>query len=279
MNASELSDSKHRKKAAFYSFFDKSTTKMSRTRKNNMTKNWLVEFITLCADVETASCSDGVEQLRDIAWELLSKGRKGELEKENFQEIDVEEEEIGVESDSDDGDEEEEGEDGAHDEGEGDFLVRLHPVATKSIARLDKVTSKIHTYSTVTLKKGVEDLNKAEIELAFLEELAGVGDFKRFSTVTGIKIGTRESIDLADVTVMKIGGVNGKLKVLDETLSSEEVLAMFCPYDISTRRSSTYFTHRSVSIVSLMNSHAARTNPSELQAAMRVPLCVLPNKS
>ena len=70
----------------------------------------------------------------------------------------------------------------------------------------------------------MEDLNKAEIELAFLEELAGVGDFKRFSTVTGIKIGTRESIDLADVTVMKIGGVNGKLKVLDETLSSEEVL-------------------------------------------------------
>ncbi len=81
-----------------------------------MTKNWLVEFITLCADVETASCSDGVEQLRDIAWELLSKGRKGELEKENFQEINVEEEEIGVESDSDDGDEEEEGEDGENDE-------------------------------------------------------------------------------------------------------------------------------------------------------------------
>jgi hypothetical protein len=152
---------------------------------NNMTKNWLVEFITLCADVETLSRSDGVEQLRDIAWELLSKVRKGELEKENFQEIDVEEEEIGVESDSDDGDEEEEGEDGENDKGEGEFLVRLHPVATKSMG-LDKVTSKIHTYSTVTLKKGVEDLNKAEIELAFLEELAGVGDFKRFSTLTGI---------------------------------------------------------------------------------------------
>ena len=33
---------------------------------------------------------------------------------------------------------------------------------------------------------------------------------------------------------MKIGGVNGKLKVLDETVSSEEVLAMFCPYDKSS---------------------------------------------
>jgi len=217
MNASELIDSKHRKKAAFYSFFDRSTTKMLRTRMNNMTKKWLVEFITLCADVETASRSDGVEQLRDIAWELLSKGRKGELEKENFQEIDVEEEEIDIENDSDDDDEEEEeGKDGENDEGdgEGEFLVRLHPVAAKSMARLDKVTSKIHTYSTVTLKKGVEDLNKAEIELIFLEELAGVGDLKRFSTLTGIKIGPSESIDLADVTVMKIGGVKGNLKVL-----------------------------------------------------------------
>jgi len=127
------------------------------------------------------------------------KGRKGELEKENFQEIDVEEEEIDIENDSDDDEEEEEeGKDGENDEGdgEGEFLVRLHPVAAKSMARLDKVTSKIHTYSTVTLKKGVEDLNKAEIELIFLEELAGVGDLKRFSTLTGIKIGPSDFVAL-----------------------------------------------------------------------------------
>jgi hypothetical protein len=57
--------------------------------------------------------------------------------------------------------------------------------------------------------------------------LAGVGDFERFSALTGIKIETGESIDLADVTVMIIEGVKGKLKVLDENLSSEEVLSMF----------------------------------------------------
>ena len=79
----------------------------------------------------------------------------------------------------------------------------------------------------------MEDLNKAEIELRFLEELAGVGDFKRFSTLTGIKIGPLESIDLADVTVMKIGGVKDNLKVLDENLSRQDVLDMFHPYDKS----------------------------------------------
>ena len=102
------------------------------------------------------------------------------------------------------------------------------------MASLHKVSSSVHTLSTVKLTKGVEGLNKAEIELAFLEELAGVGDFKTFSALTGIKIGTGESIDLADVTVMKIGGVKGNLKVFEETRSSEEVLAMFCPYDKSS---------------------------------------------
>ena len=63
---------------------------MSRRNMYDMQKDWLVEFITLCADVETASQIDGVEQLLDMAWELLSKGRKGELHKENFQEIDLE---------------------------------------------------------------------------------------------------------------------------------------------------------------------------------------------
>ena len=58
------------------------------------------------------------------------------------------------------------------------------------------MNSLVHTFSTVKLTKGVEDLNKEEIKLAFSEELAGVGDFKRFSALTGIKIGTGESIDL-----------------------------------------------------------------------------------
>ena len=71
----------------------------------DMQKDWLVEFITLCADVETASQIDGVEQLRGMAWELLSKGRKGELEKENFQEIDLEDDGNDIENDSDEDEE------------------------------------------------------------------------------------------------------------------------------------------------------------------------------
>ena len=54
---------------------------------NGMAKEWLVEFITMCADGETASQINGVEQLRESAWQLLTKGRTGELEKENFEEI------------------------------------------------------------------------------------------------------------------------------------------------------------------------------------------------
>ena len=77
----------------------------------DMQKDWLVEFITLCADVETASQIDGVEQLLDMAWELLSKGRKGELHKENFQEIDHEDDGNDIENDSDDDeDDDDEGE-------------------------------------------------------------------------------------------------------------------------------------------------------------------------
>ncbi len=52
---------------------------------HDMQEDWLVEFITLCADGETASRINGVEQLREVAWQLLK--RTGELEKENFQDI------------------------------------------------------------------------------------------------------------------------------------------------------------------------------------------------
>ena len=50
-------------------------------------EHWLVQFITLCTGGETASQINGVEQLRESAWQLLTKGRTGELEKENFEEI------------------------------------------------------------------------------------------------------------------------------------------------------------------------------------------------
>jgi hypothetical protein len=84
MSASKQSD-KVRQKAAFYKFFCSTTTKMSRRNMHDMQEDWLVEFITLCADGETASRINGVEQLREVAWQLLK--RTGELEKENFQDI------------------------------------------------------------------------------------------------------------------------------------------------------------------------------------------------
>ena len=242
MSAAKDSD-KVRKKAAFYNYFSSTTTKMSKRNVHDKQEDWLVEFITLCTGGETASQMKGIDQLREVAWELLRKGRAGELEKESFEDIrdadeaddnQNEDEEESEEEQDDDEDEEEEDGGKMEGEGESEFFLRLNPVGVKRMASLHKVSSSVHTFSTVKLTKGVEGLNKAEIELAFLEELAGVGDFKTFSALTGIKIGTGESIDLADVTVMKIGGVKGNLKVLDETRSSEEVLAMFCPYDKSS---------------------------------------------
>jgi hypothetical protein len=211
MRAAKDSD-KERMKAAFCNCFSSTTRKMSRRNVNDKQQDWLVEFITLCADRETASQTKGIDQLREVAWELLTKGRAGELEKESFEDIreadeeDDNQNEDGEESEDDEeDDEDDEEEDGEKMEGESEFFLRLNPVGVKRMASLHKVSSSVHTLSTVKLTKGVEGLNKAEIELAFLEELAGVGDFKTFSALTGIKIGTGESIDLADVTVMKIG--------------------------------------------------------------------------
>ena len=50
-------------------------------------EHWLVQFITLCTGRETASQIKGIDQLREVAWELLIKGRAGELEKDNFEDI------------------------------------------------------------------------------------------------------------------------------------------------------------------------------------------------
>jgi len=47
-------------------------------------EHWLVQFITLCTGGETASQIKGIDQLREVAWELLTKGRTGEPEKDNL---------------------------------------------------------------------------------------------------------------------------------------------------------------------------------------------------
>ncbi len=46
-------------------------------------------------------------------------------------------------------------------------LAKLFLAALKRMSSLHKVSSLVHTFSTVKLSKGVQDLNKAEIELAF----------------------------------------------------------------------------------------------------------------
>jgi hypothetical protein len=86
MSAAKDSD-KVRKKAAFYNYFSSTTTKISRRNTHDKQEHWLVQFITLCTGGETASQIKGIDQLREVAWELLTKGRAGELEKENFEDI------------------------------------------------------------------------------------------------------------------------------------------------------------------------------------------------
>ena len=86
MSASKLSD-KVRQKAAFYKIFCSTTTKMSKRKMHDQQEDWLVEFITLCTGGETASQIKGIDQLREVAWELVTKGRAGELEKDNFEDI------------------------------------------------------------------------------------------------------------------------------------------------------------------------------------------------
>jgi len=86
MIASKQSD-KGRKKDAFYKYFSSTTTKMSRRNINDQHEDSLVSFITLCADGETASQINGIDKLQEVAWELLTKGRTGELDKENFEDI------------------------------------------------------------------------------------------------------------------------------------------------------------------------------------------------
>ena len=44
-------------------------------------EHWLVQFITLCTGGETASQIKGIDQLREVAWELLTKGRGESLKK------------------------------------------------------------------------------------------------------------------------------------------------------------------------------------------------------
>ena len=92
-------------------------------------EHWLVQFITLCTGGETASQTKGIDQLREVAWELLTKGRAGELEKESFEDIrEADEEddnpnEDGEESEDDEeDDEDDEEEDGEKMEGESEFL-------------------------------------------------------------------------------------------------------------------------------------------------------------
>ena len=48
---------------------------------------WILEFITMCVDGETTSQINGVDQLRERVWHLLTKVRTVDLEKENFEEI------------------------------------------------------------------------------------------------------------------------------------------------------------------------------------------------
>jgi hypothetical protein len=50
-------------------------------------EHWLVQFITLCTGGEPASQMKGIDQLREVVWELLIKGRAGDLEKDNFEDI------------------------------------------------------------------------------------------------------------------------------------------------------------------------------------------------
>ena len=76
MSAAKDSD-KVRKKAAFYNYFSSTTTKMSRRKMNDKQEDWLVQFITLCADGETASQIKGIDQLRQVAWELLQESNLG----------------------------------------------------------------------------------------------------------------------------------------------------------------------------------------------------------
>ena len=51
---------------------------------HDMQEDWLVEFITLCADGETASRINGVEQLREVAWQLLKRAGRESLKKRTF---------------------------------------------------------------------------------------------------------------------------------------------------------------------------------------------------
>jgi hypothetical protein len=44
---------------------------------NDKQEYWLVQFITLCADGETASQIKGIDQLREVAWELLQESNLG----------------------------------------------------------------------------------------------------------------------------------------------------------------------------------------------------------
>ena len=133
----------------------------------------------MCAGRETASQTKGIDQLREVAWELLTKGRAGELEKE-FEDIRDADDEDNDESVEEEEEEENEAEDGEKMEGEGEseLFLRLNPIGVKRMASLHKVSSLVHTFSTVKLTKGVEDLKNAssisaEIELVFLEALAG----------------------------------------------------------------------------------------------------------
>jgi hypothetical protein len=73
MSAAKDSD-KVRKKAAFYNYFSSTTTKMSKRNMHDQQEDWLVEFITLCTGGETASQITGIDQLREVAWELLRAG-------------------------------------------------------------------------------------------------------------------------------------------------------------------------------------------------------------
>jgi hypothetical protein len=135
MRAAKDSD-KERKKAAFCNCFSSTTRKMSRRNVNDKQQDWLVEFITLCADRETASQTKGIDQLRKVAWELLIKGRAGELEKEfeDIRDADDEDNDDSVEEEE----EENEAEDGEKMEGEGEseFFLRLNPFGVKRMASL-----------------------------------------------------------------------------------------------------------------------------------------------
>jgi uncharacterized protein len=49
-------------------------------------------------------------------------------------------------------------------EGESEFFLRLNPVGVKRMASLHKVSSSVHTLSTVKLTKGVEDWEVKRLE-------------------------------------------------------------------------------------------------------------------